>query len=146
MKPKMSSQERIIAAIRCEEVDYVPLSTFFSESQSVERKLREWQHGEACGEHSLGYQVEELGIDPVVCLYISPGQHPEVTSRVWEEKVPGEPYPILHKEIMTPAGPLTAAVRRTPDWPHGKDIPLQSDFCVSRFVKPWLQTLSLIHI
>ena len=141
MKPKMSSQERIIAAIRCEEVDYVPLSTFFSESQSVERKLREWQHGEACGEHSLGYQVEELGIDPVVCLYISPGQHPEVTSRVWEEKVPGEPYPILHKEIMTPAGPLTAAVRRTPDWPHGKDIPLQSDFCVSRFVKPWLQTM-----
>ncbi len=141
MKPKMSSRERMLAAIRREEVDYVPLSTHFSESQSAERKFRAWQQGNAHGEHALLHQVEELGLDPVVYLYVSPGQHPEVTSRVWEEEVPGEPHPILHKEIRTPAGPLTAAVRRTEDWPHGTDVPLQSDFCVSRFVKPWLQTM-----
>ena len=141
MKPKMSSRERMRAAIRREEVDYVPLSTHFSESQSAERKLRTWQQGNAHGEHALRHQVEELGLDPVVYLHVSPGQHPEVTSRVWEEEASGNPHPILHKEIATPAGPLTAAVRRTEDWPHGTDVPLQSDFCVSRFVKPWLQTM-----
>ena len=141
MKSKMSSRERMLAAIRREEVDYLPLSTHFSESQSAERKLRAWQQGNAYGEHAMRHQAEELGIDPVVYLYVSSGQHPDVTSRVWEEKASGEPHPILHKEIMTPAGPLTAAVRRTEDWPHGTDVPLQSDFCVSRFVKPWLQTM-----
>lgn len=141
MKPVMSSKERMLAAIRRQEVDYVPLCTSFSESQSADRKLRTWQREEANGEHSLRYQVEELGIDPVVYQHIAPGQHPDVTSRVWEEPISGAPHPILHKEIMTPAGPLTAAIRPTDDWPHGRDIPLQSDFNVSRFIKPWLKTL-----
>jgi len=35
---------------------------------------------------------------------------------------------------------LRASVRITEDWPHGDDIPLNSDWNVSRFVKPWLET------
>lgn len=141
MTKPMTSHERMLTSFLRDEVDYVPLSTFFSESQTGERKYREWQKQDPSGEHALRFQVEELGIDPLILLDISAGQHPDVTSRVWEENIPGEPHPILHKEIMTPAGPLTAAARRTQDWPHGKDIPLVSDFCVSRFVKPWLETM-----
>ncbi|MBO3840836.1 MAG: hypothetical protein FGF48_00245 [Candidatus Brockarchaeota archaeon] len=83
--------------------------------------------------------MEERGIDPVIPLGVPAGQRPEVSFRVWENL--RELYPILHKEIMTPAGPLTAAVRRTPDWPHGMEIPLLSDFNVSIFVKPWLENM-----
>ncbi len=135
----MNPRERMVAAMRQEDVDYVPLSTFFSESQIKPGKYRDWQQQDPYGEHAFRFQVEELGIDPVIPLDVPAGQHPEVFFRVWE--VPGKPYPILHKEIMTPTGQLTAAVRKTPDWPHGMDIPLISDFNVSRFIKPWLETM-----
>ena len=54
---------------------------------------------------------------------------------------PGERWPILHKEIMTPGGPLTAAIKVTDDLEHKEDIPLTSDWNVSRYVKPWLETM-----
>lgn len=135
----MNSRERVIAAMRREDVDYVPLSTFFSESQVEPGKYRDWQRQDPYGEQALRFQVMELGIDPVIPLDVPVGQHPEVSFRVWE--TPGKPHPILHKRVETPAGPLTAAVRRTPDWPHGMDVPLLSDFNVSRFVKPWLENM-----
>ncbi len=135
----MNSRERVIAAMRREDVDYVPLSTFFSESQVEPGKYRDWQRQDPYGEQALRFQVMELGIDPVIPLDVPVGQHPEVSFRVWE--APGKPHPILHKRVETSAGPLTAAVRRTPDWPHGMDVPLMSDFNVSRFVKPWLENM-----
>jgi uroporphyrinogen-III decarboxylase len=55
--------------------------------------------------------------------------------------VPGERWPVLRKEIRTPGGPLTAAIRVTDDLEHPEDIPLNSDWNVSRFVKPWLETM-----
>jgi len=79
--------------------------------------------------------VEELGLDQVVPagvdLYRSA---PGVESKVWIE---GD---ILHKVYTTKCGQLHASVRYNQLWPHGKDIPMMSDFNVGHFVQPWLET------
>lgn len=80
-----------------------------------------------------------LGIDTYLDFNIPLGRHPDIRETTWEEAVAEEEYPLLHKVIETPTGELSAAVRRTPDWPHGEDIPLMSDFVVSRLVKPWIE-------
>lgn len=130
----MTSRERMLCALRRQDVDYVPCCPFFSESQRGPRFT--WT-GYA---DSLGRVVNDLGLDTYVTFDVGASVHPDVESRVWRERPFGERFPVLHKEIGTPAGPLTAAVRITEDWPHGDDIPLNSDWNVSRFVKPWLET------
>lgn len=135
MAAEMTSRERMLAALCREEVDYVPCCCFFSES--LVGPEYSWE-GRA---DSLERIVNGLGLDGYVGVGVEASWHPEVTTRTWIEECSDEPWPVLHKRIDTPAGPLTAAVRVTEDWPHGKDIPLNSDWNVSRFVKPWLETL-----
>ena len=131
----MNSRERMLAALRRREVDYVPCCPAFSASLAGPEYT--WE-GRA---DSLERVVNELGLDAVVPVGVEPSWHPEVTTRTWKESAPGEPWPILHKEINTPAGPLHAAIRITEDLEHKEDIPLNSDWNVSRFVKPWLETM-----
>jgi len=61
---------------------------------------------------------------------------PSVEVRLWIEKLPGEPFPILHKEYHTPVGTLTTQVRKTDDWPYGNAVPLMGDYQASRAIKP----------
>jgi hypothetical protein len=117
----MSSRERVLAAIGHEPVDYVPLSVLLWSSL--------WAH---CGsvEDYLRCQLN-LGMDPVVPLPGPPwGESPEVKVSTWREDA--APYPLLHKVYATPAGTLEAVVELTPDWPHGNDVPLLSDFNIPR--------------
>jgi hypothetical protein len=44
----------------------------------------------------------------------------------------GEERPVLEKTYNTPEGPLKTVVKTTEDWPHGDNIPVFSDFNVSR--------------
>jgi uroporphyrinogen-III decarboxylase len=60
---------------------------------------------------------------------------------VWQTQEAGSPYPLLHKEYQTPAGPLSAVVKRTEDWPWGDDIPFFDDFSPPRYAKPWITGL-----
>ncbi len=85
--------------------------------------------------------VNGLGLDACVDVGVEASCHPDVKARTWTDRSPDEHWPILHKEIMTLEGPLTAAVRITEDWPYGNDIPLNSDWNLSRFVKPWLESM-----
>ena len=135
MAAEMTSRERMLAALRRKEVDYVPCCCSFSESLAGPEHT--WE-GRA---DSLERVVKGLGLDGYVGVGVEPSWHPEVTTRTWIEVSSDEPWPLLHKQIDTPAGALTAAVRVTEDWPHGKEIPLNSDWNVSRFVKPWLETM-----
>lgn len=135
MSAEMTSRERVLAAVRRQEVDYVPCCCFFS--ASLVGPEYTWK-GRA---DSLELIVDGLGLDSYVGVGMEPSWHPEVTTQVWKEERPGEEWPVLHKRIETPVGPLTAAVRLTEDWPEGDDIPLNSDWNVSRFVKPWLETM-----
>ncbi len=122
------------AALRRQDVDYVPCCPFFS--ASLAGPAYTW--GERAD--SLDRIVNQLGLDGHVSVSVEAAWHPDVSTRVWREDPPGERWPILHKEISTPAGPLTAAIWITDDLEHKEDIPLNSDWNVSRYVKPWLQT------
>jgi len=130
----MTPRERILAALRRQEVDYAPCLPIFWSSPTAPEFAWETE------EQRLDVALDRLGVDAFVDFGIGHRSHPAVTERVWEERVPGETLPRLHKAIETPAGALTCTVRTTDDWPHGADIPLVSDFVVSRIVKPWIET------
>jgi uroporphyrinogen-III decarboxylase len=55
---------------------------------------------------------------------------------LWEESLPSEQGPVLHKVYHTPAGHLRTAVRKTVDWPYGSAVPLMGDYQVPRAIKP----------
>ena len=138
MPNAMTSRERVLAAIRREPVDYVPCVVAFNPLSAVQRRGREWQFpwpADAPWEERLRYQVEELGLDQLVPVGVGGQRSAEgVTSRMWRE---GD---ILHKAFTTPCGTLHAAVRVNELWPHGDNIPFNSDFNIGHFVEPWVET------
>ncbi len=130
----MTSKERILAVFRNETTDYAPCMPIFWSSPDVDGYR--W----SSDEERLAVAIDVLGVDAFLQFTIPVARQRDVTERTWTEEVPGESYPVLNKRIETARGTLTAAVRMTEDWPHGMDIPLMSDFSVSRFVKPWIET------
>jgi len=130
----MTPKERMLATLRGEDTDYIPCAPFFWSAPTAPGYT--WRNDE----ERLDVVVGRLGLDAFVPVGLEADRAPEVTERVWQDHPPGAPHPYLHKEIRTPAGTLSAVVHRTEDWPHGDDIPLCSDFNVSRYVKPWLET------
>lgn len=131
----MTCKERILGAMRRQDVDYAPCMPIWWSWSSPTVNGYRW----TSTEERVKVLTGALGIDTYLDFNIPPGRHPEISESTWEEVVPEEQYPLLHKVIETPAGELRATVRRTPDWPHGEDIPLMSDFVVSRLVKPWIE-------
>ncbi len=116
-----SSRERMLSTIAGGPTDHVPLSfLLLSGLQARCRGLEEFT------ERQL-----ELGIDVVVPLGDPAWAfRPEVTTKVRVE--PASPNPLLHKVYRTPAGELETVVEKTPDWPHGDDVPLFSDYIIPR--------------
>jgi hypothetical protein len=134
---KMTSRERILAAIRRKDVDYVPCAPSWFPLTWQQRVGRRWQFpwGPSKREE-VEYSVQQLGVDHVLCAWNTLNKffpNPEVTSRVWAE---GDK---IHKVWITPSGQLHAAIRYDEHWPHGFDIPFFDDF-ISHFVEPWLKT------
>ena len=132
--PLMSSRERLLAVLRYQEPDYVPL--VFKVFGFVPPLDLPWktQVEQARGWLSLGVD-DWLEISPPLSF------HPSVTVREWEETGPDRRWPLMVKEYMTPAGPLRQEVYRTddwvsPDWPGHKDggphISLIDDYNVAR--------------
>ena len=138
MGGKMSSRERMLAAIAREPVDYVPCSRFFNPLQPITRTGHRWQFPWPEGtsrRELITYPVERLGTDPIVGMGFG-AEYPQagVEARAW---VDGD---VLHKTWTTPSGDLHAAVRYNDLWPHGRDIPFYSDFNIGHFVEPWIET------
>ena len=140
MPTRWTSRERILAALRCQPVDYVPCSGFFNPLSEVQRRGHTWNFpwpASASPEEQLRYQVEVLGLDQIVHVGLAATRSAAgVTAEVRLER------DVLHKTYHTPAGDLHAAVRYNDLWPHGQDIPLYSDFNVGHFVEPWLKTVT----
>ena len=138
MSDRLSSRERILAAIRREPVDYVPCCGFFNPLSAPQRRGYTWNFPwpEGTGRaEALKFQVETLGLDQVVPVGVGGAKSaPGIESNVWRE---GD---VLHKAYSTPAGELHAAVRLTDVWPHGENVPFYSDFNVGHYVEPWIQT------
>ncbi len=132
---QMTSRERVLAALRCEPVDYAPCTPTFCDMQVHQRLGLPYQFpwGPSQAER-LQYCVSQLGVDPVVEVSLAGAQPaPEVSSKVWIE---GN---IIHKVYATAAGDVEAAIRYDENWPHGFDIPLYSDFNPSYATKFWIQ-------
>jgi hypothetical protein len=121
---RLTSRERMLLTMEYKPTDYVPCSFMMFHG------LRDRYPGD-----QIRFVEEQvaLGLDAVVELPEFPMSiHPEVTWRNWVEKLPGEQFPLIHKEYDTPAGKLLTTVKVTDDWPHGEQIELYSDFNVPR--------------
>ena len=137
MPNRMSSRERVLAAMRRQPVDHVPCVPTFNPLSAPQRRGHSWNFPWPAGApyaERLRYQLEVLGTDAMVPAGVSlVRSHPDVTSRTWVED------DILHKAYATPAGDLCAAVRCSDLWPHGENIPFYSDFNIGHYVRPWIQ-------
>jgi hypothetical protein len=136
----MTHRERMLAAIDGKKPDYVPLS--FMIFNALRARSEGWKH---FVENALA-----LGLDPVVdLLFCSPTNGPEhsdaggppvqfpsdVVTREWRERPTDSPYPVLHKEYVTPKGTLSIAVNRTDDWYLGDHVPFLNDYLEPRATK-----------
>ena len=97
----------MLAALECREADYVPCC--FSAFQS----LRQQRADQA---EFLDRQLE-MGLDAAVMIpSVSLRHDSRVRIREWSEDLPGESYPILHKEYETPAGALSITVSKSEEF------------------------------
>jgi uroporphyrinogen-III decarboxylase len=137
---EMSSRERLLRALNCDEGDYIPCCFM---SFSALRK----RHNEDM--FALCRAELEMGLDSLLFipaagrpqrrnhpdlrgLPLRP--HPEVETREW--RAVGKGQDTLHKEYITPAGTLSTSVRLSEDWPHGHHIPFVDDYQIPRQLKP----------
>jgi len=123
MAERLSSRQRMLAALECREPDYVPCC--FSAFQILRQKCKD----------QLEYVERQLamGLDAMAQIQTpSVRFDPRVTTREWREDDPQQPYPLLHKVYETPAGPLRTCVSMSEDWPWGEHVPLMDDFLIPR--------------
>lgn len=132
MPEAMTPRERLRAAMRGEEVDYLPCSIYFNSN------LRP-PGGDCSTQEGRTRLALELGVDPVVSFGLRGGPGPDVTTETWEETAPGEAYPILWQAWDTPAGRLTQAVRKDPACAAWDRIHWD-DAAASSLYKPLIET------
>ena len=136
MTARMTSKERVLAAIRRADVDYVPCSPLYNPLYPEQRIGRPYTFPWGPSEMEMAdYNANKLGTDPVLSVDVERYEPaPGVSSRAWLSNG------VLHKAYATPAGELHAAVRYNVLWPHGMNIPFFSDFNVGHFDEPWIKT------
>jgi uroporphyrinogen-III decarboxylase len=140
-----TSRQRLLKTINREQVDHLPCCFM---SFAILRKR--------CKDdiYAIARAELEMGLDPMLFIPGAPRAqrldhpdlrglavrpYPDVKVIEWREKDPGD-FDLLHKEIHTPAGKLTTAIRLSEDWPHGDHIPFIDDYQIPRAVKPLITT------
>ena len=135
----LSSRDRVLAVLRYEEPDHVPLlfNTFgFRPPPHLrwaddDEEVRSWL---------------SIGLDAL--FHVSPPNafHPDVEVREWVEPAEGDRNPCMIKEYDTPAGVLRQEVYRTDDWctsdwpgHAGDSIRLFDDYNTPRYRKPAIE-------
>jgi len=137
MNAALSSRERLLAAMRHEKPDHVPLWSLW------------WPDGQLVQFNSSLERTEKLlalGLDDTLRLEVphripAPVRHDllseldyvgregawagleGVATRVWRERPEDSRYPLLCKEYTTPAGTLRQVVKETEVWVVPDDIP-----------------------
>ena len=150
-KSQLSSRERILCTLSHKEPDHVPLWNLWRKKDLPFSFRDECKRVEA---------VLKLGLDDSV-LIVPPGPsedeliadtlvHPVKTAVYYQDKSSQDKYPLITREYQTPQGTLRQVIRKTQDWPFVDDIPLLSDFNISRakehLVKNHLDLKSLKYI
>jgi len=137
MDNKLSSRERMLAALGCQTPDYPPCS--FMIFGALHQSARSY----------LDFVDRQLALGLDACVMLPPrppvvindhynlyglpvSYHPKVSIVETVQKPPGEVEPILVKTYRTPAGDLTAIVRKTGDWRWGDHVPFLDDYLIPR--------------
>ena len=131
----MSSKERIIAAMKRQEVDYIPFLAGYYAQDAPLRKGYSWQFpwGPSKREE-CEYCVNDLDTDAVVSFRIPEvNPEPDVSSKVWFDNG------VIYKEWTTPSGKLTSSVKYNEMWPYGLDIPFRSNHLIGHSIKHWVE-------
>jgi hypothetical protein len=123
MKEKLSSRERVLAAIQHQPVDHVPLCFEGLCHGSVRFVTRLHPNPFDRARFYL-----DLGADTAIAVSPPQCSAQGFKTREWKEEPKDEEYPLLHKEYITPRGSLRQVVRKTEDYPDR--ISLFSDFNV----------------
>ncbi|MBN1347923.1 hypothetical protein JXJ21_00805 [candidate division KSB1 bacterium] len=129
---KMTPKQRLLAAFKCQEVDYLPCSIYFNPNLKVPG-------------YDLSNPVDhirlqlDLGGDPLADLGMLTGKPGATQTRIWLQENAGEPHPVLYKEYQTPAGILRHGVKYTPDWHSGMEIPWH-DHTASNCYEPLIKS------
>ena len=145
----MSSRERMLAAIKREGPDHVPLSLWIAQGPWWQGPLY-WRD-----QFERALRMLEMELDPTIDIWLPDAQpHPAVKIKTWRDKKNGEV--LLTKEYHTPAGVLRQTVRETEDWTSPLHAPwtnsifgiekresygmhLFDDHNVSRRTEPWVK-------
>jgi hypothetical protein len=127
LRVELSSRERLLTAINLDEPDHVPLCFKWWERPYLVDESDRWH-----SEFERALKLLKLGIDDTITLKVPISLNPDVKTKISKIHPPGEKYPIVMKEYHTPKGVLKRIVRQTPDWPHGDDIPLFTDFVIPK--------------
>ena len=164
MARSKTSKDRILAAIRGEPADRVPLTTWcfgFPAPSHLKwstggRPVDYWYSMRLEHLHTLPHPwtLEDefkraeawlsMGVDDVLDVSVPWAQDPEVTSKdtVIAAKAHGGDarYPVMVREYETPSGPIRHAVRKTedegPGWPvQPSCVPLIEDYNIPRAVE-----------
>ena len=102
----------MLAAIRREEVDHVPLGQIFHSFVLDTPPEMRWTD-----QFERSRIMRDMGIDPSIDIWMpEPAAPPDVRRRRWTEPDPDGPDPLLCAEYETPAGKLIQKVRKTKDW------------------------------
>ncbi|MHB9071630.1 MAG: uroporphyrinogen decarboxylase family protein [Sedimentisphaerales bacterium] len=112
---KMNSKERIISAVKYQEVDYIPLGQLFHSTILKTPDEKKWKN-----QFERAMVMKELGLDPVIDIWMpAPEAPPDIPVKKWMENDTDSEDKLLCAAYETPAGTLTAKVRRTDaDWYH----------------------------
>ncbi len=146
---KMSSRERMLAAIKREGPDHIPFSPYIFQGPWWKEPFF-W-----CDQMERAERMLELGLDPTIDIWLpDPLPHPDVQINTWREKTAAQV--LITKEYHTPAGVLRQTVEETEDWCSTNHNPWQpttfgiekrtqygvdlfDDHNVSRRTEPWVK-------
>jgi len=112
MTAAMTSRERILATIRGEPIDHVPLHMEVHPSyQLFDPEVARW-----CDQFERTDDLLALGTDPMVEIWLpDPCVHPDVRVTTWREERSAQGGPLLGKAYETPKGTLRQVIRETDD-------------------------------
>jgi len=104
----------MLAAMRLEEVDHIPLGQLFHSTVMGTPFDKQWSN-----QFERAKVMKELGLDPVIDIWLpAPEPPPQVSVTKWQEADPDGPDPLLCARYQTPKGTLVQKVRKTSDWYH----------------------------
>jgi len=140
MSLRMTSRQRMLAAIDREVSDHIPCA--FMSFTALRKRVQEDFYALCKAELQMG--LDSFLFVPSLSRLQRP-EHPElrglpvrfspqVEMQEWVEQLKGQR--LLHKEYHTPGGVLTTRVKVSEDWPHGDHVPFIDDYQVPRAIRP----------